>query len=206
MRNVFVLVESLALLLSLGDPLGFNLLAISFFLSWNCSLTHQECLLVHWGHSWALISLSLPWNLSFLSFHCILYLCTAQGTIAILLTESSFPKDGWTGGQHWTLCTYMCWLADQLIHLFSQLVSQQIYFEHVLPTRHFSGSWVTRLEPAASIYMAHWKALVGVPSLVTPFLLSWSPVGRQSSLHVWTPSTPAQTAASDLPLATHCCA
>lgn len=33
MRNVLVLVESLALLLSLGDPLGFNFLAISFILS-----------------------------------------------------------------------------------------------------------------------------------------------------------------------------
>lgn len=47
MRNIFILVESLTLLVSLGGPLGFDLLAISFIPSRNGSLTNQEYLLVH---------------------------------------------------------------------------------------------------------------------------------------------------------------
>ena len=42
MRKVLVLFEALALMISLGDCLGYNLLAISFILSQNCSLTMES--------------------------------------------------------------------------------------------------------------------------------------------------------------------
>lgn len=100
--------------------------------------------------------------------------------------------------QQWAVYTYMCWLMDWSIHSFIQSVSQQICFEHVLPTWHFSGSWVPRLRPVPTIYMACWRAPVGVPSQVTPHPSLWKPCG-QSSLYVSTPSTPPQTAASGVP-------
>lgn len=42
-----LILELLALRVSLGDPLGFKFLAISFILSGNCFLTNKKCLLEH---------------------------------------------------------------------------------------------------------------------------------------------------------------
>lgn len=161
-----------------GRP-SVNSLSSWFILSENCSLTNKKCplefnCLAPWGRYWAFYSPqpTLESTLSFLSLHCILYLyIVVQRAIDILLTKSSFSTGSCNGGEELTIYTCIDYysIAVLIVWSFMWLVGQSTNMFLTCPlTRHFSGSWVTKQRPALTIYGVCWRALIEMPSQITP--------------------------------------
>lgn len=206
MRKVVVLVESLAIMVTLWGWTYHFIYSFVKFLShqWRVSSGMLRALL-------SFLFASVYPRKSFLSFHCVLQLHTVQGTKDTLLTKSLFPQVAELENSS-GLFIHIC--VDRLVNSCIYSVSESVnkyVFEHVLPTRHFSGSWVTGLRPAPNFIWPVEGHQWGSPVRSLPTLLSWSSEEslactlKASQLKSERDTTPPQTAAPDVPCPLHCC-